>query len=193
MLGHRVDERVPRASVLQEEAAHTRRDRPKVPPLQQHGEGKRQDAAGGCEHAVAQLGVLGAATGDAALFSQDVNQSEDLVDEEDDERRDLLHALERRPCDDGDLHGANRADDEEERVRLVHAWREAPAEQQHCGVEPNHVDDKGVAAPCGNHVHIGEASQGADGPRTGIAQRAGPHVEHHHHRGDLRTTRRIHG
>ena len=110
MLGHRVDERVPRASVLQEEAAHTRRDRPKVPPLQQHGEGKRQDAAGGCEHAVAQLGVLGAATGDAALFSQGVNQSEDLVDEEDDERRNLLHAFQRRPCDDGDLHGANRAE-----------------------------------------------------------------------------------
>lgn len=117
MLGHAVDERVARARVLDEEAAHARGEGSEVPPaVQRHHHGARDDEDGqrGLEEDREGLRV-----GEAALALLHGRHLEHLHPDEDGERAELLERLERPPAHDGHLDGAQGADHVEEREGAV--------------------------------------------------------------------------
>ncbi len=77
-----------------------------------------------------------------------------LVPEEDEERADLLEGPEGGPADDWDLDGADGADDEEDRVRLVDALVDPAHDRHDEGVDADHVDHEHVPAPRSDHVNV---------------------------------------
>ena len=74
-------QRVARLHVLEEQPPHARRQRPKVPPLQQHGQRQGAAAPYQQEYGPAQLRKLGAAQGQAALLAQDLAELQNLEPE----------------------------------------------------------------------------------------------------------------
>ena len=76
--------------------------------------------------------------------------------------------------------------------QATHLRREAAQKEERARVRADHVDDEDEAAPCGDHVDIGEAREDAPhdrvargaavGDRRVLAQRAHPAEERHRHR-----------
>ena len=62
----------------------------------------------------------------------------------------MLGRLDGLEPDEGDLHGAEEADDEEGVVRNVDPLAESVHEDKDEDVQRNQIDDKHVAAPSGN-------------------------------------------
>ena len=73
----------------------------------------------------------------------------------------MLRGFDGLEPDEGDLHGAEEADDEEGVVGDIDPLRESSHEEEHKHVEGDQIDDEDVASPCGHHVEVGHGRQGA--------------------------------
>ena len=78
--------------------------------------------------------------------------------------------------DKGDLHASERSDRVERRVRHVQPLAKAAHEDEHQGVQRDHVGDKHVATPRGNHVKVRERCEHAK-EHAAVAHRAHPQIE----------------
>ena len=110
-----------------------------------------------------------------------------LVPEEDARGTELLHGFDWGEADDGELHGADSADDPEEGVGFVHAGVERADEDDDGGVQADHVEHERVSAPGGHHVDVGQTRDRADPPRFAGAKGAAPDEEGEAHGGDGRS------
>mmetsp|Transcript_27728 Transcript_27728/g.55789 ORF Transcript_27728/g.55789 Transcript_27728/m.55789 type:complete len:231 (-) Transcript_27728:464-1156(-) len=163
MLGDRVDERVARARVLDKEATDARGERPEVADrVEVAGEGDEDDCDGYGDlekdhHGLLQVEVMLAALPRGNL--------EDLVADEDEERGQLLHRLQRVHADGRHTHRADCADDEEEGVGAMHRARVAATDDERSSVHTNHVEDEDEATPCHHHVYVREAAERSENDR----------------------------
>mmetsp|Transcript_71701 Transcript_71701/g.171254 ORF Transcript_71701/g.171254 Transcript_71701/m.171254 type:complete len:219 (-) Transcript_71701:725-1381(-) len=162
VLCHGVDERVACLGVLHEESADARGQRAKIPGGIQQNSNHNQSKACEDTHHDAEFDEFHGAH--LLLVAHEIGKGQYLIANEDQERPHLLQGPQGLHAHHRDLNRAQRADEEEDGVGLVHATVEAAKKYQHESMDANHVEDKNVAAPSCDHVNVGEASEDADGP-----------------------------
>jgi hypothetical protein len=102
-------------------------------------------------------------------------------EDEDSKGPELLERLEWRPANDGNLHSAPGADEIKGHVCVRQLGGAAAEQDEASSMESDHVKDKNVATPRGNHVYVGDTREDAPLPRLVVAQGAAPEVEGHQH------------
>ena len=182
VLGDGVHERVARLRVLDEQAPDPDGERAE-PPRRREAQRERKDAPR-ARRVDAQTNPPRLRTGLLRSLHQKFRERQRLVPQEHAHGPELLGGLDRGEADDGELDRAERADDPEERVRLVRARVELADQHDDRRVKTDHVQDEHVPAPRGDHVDVAQAGEGADGPGPPRAQRADPREEREAHGGD---------
>mmetsp|Transcript_19775 Transcript_19775/g.54927 ORF Transcript_19775/g.54927 Transcript_19775/m.54927 type:complete len:386 (+) Transcript_19775:1135-2292(+) len=198
VLRNRVHQRVAGLGVRDEQPLHAERQPPEKGCLQEHGQRDGADRGGHSDQLPAEHVIVRRSPSQAAAGGHQLDPKEDHVGAEHQHRADLLHGSQRRPSNNGHLHGPSGPNDKEESVGLEgvgevevaeHSLLQVGGEEEvdehhHRRRDPDHVDDKDVAAPRSHHVDVGEASEEGKGPRAVCPQGADPQQEGRHHGGD---------
>mmetsp|Transcript_24548 Transcript_24548/g.70472 ORF Transcript_24548/g.70472 Transcript_24548/m.70472 type:complete len:415 (-) Transcript_24548:94-1338(-) len=181
VLGHRIHQWIPRLGVLYEQTANSG--------------GKGAEVAGGVQQATSD--GQGAEEGGTNLDAKDdellrrhflaspfmIAECQHLIPEKDEKRPELLQRSDGLPADDRNLHSTRHTDDIKQRVCLVDAGVEPPERHKQQRVNPDSVDHKDVAAPCQDHVDVGDTGEDAPWPRLRRPNRSDPQPKGRRNRG----------